>query len=231
MVQPATLSPVVRGRWTPMTWEEFLEWSPSEGQSEWVDGRGIAYVSNSTLHGRRVAFLADLLRLYVRVFDLGEVFSDNTLLRLPTRPSGRMPDIFVIGRDQLDRVQHQWVDGPALLGVEYISDESVERDLIEKRAEFERAGMREYLPIDARPGRYTFHWLRLDEDGHYQEVAPDDRERYHSESLPGFWLDPEWFWQDPLPDVEDAMFAIAGHAYDEWLAAKRRAWLADQSGE
>ncbi|HKG26581.1 MAG TPA: Uma2 family endonuclease, partial [Thermomicrobiales bacterium] len=135
------------------------------------------------------------------------------------------------GRDQLDQVHHQWVDGPALLGVEYISDESVERDLIEKRAEFERAGMREYLPIDARPGRYTFHWLRLDEDGHYQEVAPDDRERYHSESLPGFWLDPEWFWQDPLPDVEDAMFAIAGHAYDEWLAAKRRAWLADQSGE
>jgi hypothetical protein len=49
--------------------------------------------------------------------------------------------------------------------------------------------------------------------------------------LPGFWLDPNWFWQDSLPDAEDAMFAIAGRAYDEWLAAKRRAWLADRAGK
>jgi Uma2 family endonuclease len=230
MAQTATLPPLIRGTWYPMTWEEFLDWC-DEGQSEWVDGKGIAYLSNSTLHGRRVAFLAELLRLYVRVFDLGEVFSDQMLLRLPTRPSGRMPDIFVIGRDQLDRVQHQWVEGPALLGIEYLSDESVERDLVEKRVEYERAGMREYPVIDARPGHFEFLYLRLDEDGHYQEVAPDEQGRYHSEVLPGFWLDPNWFWQDPLPDVEDVMYAIAGHAYDEWLAAKRRAWLSDRAAQ
>jgi Uma2 family endonuclease len=230
MAQTATLPPLVRGVWYPMTWEEFLDWC-DEGQSEWVDGKGIAYVSNSTLHGRRVAFLAELLRIFVRVFDLGEVFAENQLLRLPTRPSGRMPDVFVLGRDQLHQIQPQWVEGPPLLGAEFISDESVERDLVEKRAEFERAGMREYLPIDARPDHFDFLFLRLDEAGHYQEVAPDAEGRYHSEALPGFWLDPNWFWQDPLPDVEDAMFAIAGQAYDEWLAAKRRTWLRGRGGE
>ena len=96
MVQQAALPPLVRGQWYPMSWEEFLAWSPDEGQSEWVDGKGIAYVSNSTLHGGRVGFLAELLRVYVRVFDLGEVFFDSILLRLPTRPSGRMPDVLVV---------------------------------------------------------------------------------------------------------------------------------------
>jgi Uma2 family endonuclease len=213
-----------------MSWEEFLDWC-DEGQSEWVDGKGIAYVSNSALHVRRVKFLATLLDIYVRIFDLGEVFAENLLVRLPTRPSGRMPDIFVVGRDQLDRIHQQWVEGPPLLGIEYLSEDSVERDLVDKRAEYERAGMREYPVIDARPGRFTFLFLRLDDAGHYQEVAPDAQGRYHSEVLPGFWLDPIWFWQDPLPDVEDVMFAIAGPAYDDWLAAKRRAWLGERSGE
>jgi Uma2 family endonuclease len=216
VVQQATRPPVVRGRWYPMSWEEFLDWC-DEGQSEWVDGEGIAYVSNSRLHGRRVWFLVELLRLYVRVFDLGEVFAETMLLRLPTRPSGRMPDIFVIGRDQRDRVQHRWVDGPPLLGIEYLSEDSVQRDLVEKRAEYEHAGMGEYPIIDARPGRRDFLYLRLDEDGHYQEVAPDDKGRYHSAVLPGFWINPEWFWQDPLPDPDRLMMRIAPEAYRRYL--------------
>jgi Uma2 family endonuclease len=215
----ATLPPLVRGVWYPMTWEEFLDWC-DEGQSEWVDGKGIAYVSNSALHGRRVAFLAELLRQFVRVFDLGEVFSETMLVRLPTRPSGRMPDVFVIGRD---RVQDRWAEGPPLIGFEYLSEESVQRDLGEKRAEYERAGMREYPVIDARPGRRTFVYWRLDEAGQYQEVAPDAQGRYHSEVLPGFWLDPNWFWQDPLPDAEDLMLEIAPEAYEAWITAKLQA--------
>ena len=31
MVQPATLPPLMRGQSIPMTWEEFLTWSPDEG--------------------------------------------------------------------------------------------------------------------------------------------------------------------------------------------------------
>jgi hypothetical protein len=40
MAHATILPEVVREQWFPMTWEEFLEWSPDEGQSEWVDGRG-----------------------------------------------------------------------------------------------------------------------------------------------------------------------------------------------
>jgi Uma2 family endonuclease len=183
-----------------MTWEEFLEWSPDEGKSEWVDGRGIAYVSNSARHVRLVRFLGTLLDAFVGIFRVGEVFADTLLLRLPTRPAGRMPDVFVVGRDDLDRVRERWVDGPVLLAVEVLSEDSVERDLVEKRAEYEREGVGEYLIVDARPDRDEFAYLRLDANGQYKPVDPDADGCYHSAALPGLWLDPAWFRQDPLPN-------------------------------
>jgi Uma2 family endonuclease len=218
MVQPLTLPPRVRGVWYPMTWEEFLEWSPDEGQAEWVDGKGIAYVSNSTPHGGKVFFLGQLLGLYVRVFGLGEVFVDNILLRLPTRPSGRMPDVMVVSRD---RVRERWVEGTALFAAEFLSEDSVYRDEVEKRAEFEGAGIPEYPIIDAHPGQRRFQYLRLDETGRYQEVESDEQGRYHSVVLPGFWLDPNWFWEDPLPDPERLMMRIAPEAYWRYLMRLR----------
>jgi Uma2 family endonuclease len=200
MAQPSTLPTEVRGEWIPMTWEEFLAWSSSEGQAEWVDGRGIAYVSNSSRHVRFVVFLGTLLNTYVRTFALGEVFFDTMLLRLPKRPSGRMPDVFVVAGADKDQVLERWVEESALLAVEVISEESFERDSREKRAEYEQAGVREYLMLDARPGRHGLTYLRLDDDGRYQPVVPDAEGRYHSAALPGFWLDPAWFGQDPLPN-------------------------------
>ncbi|HEY7036956.1 MAG TPA: Uma2 family endonuclease [Thermomicrobiales bacterium] len=214
MVQSAMLPPQVRGVWYPMTWEEFLEWSPSEGQAEWVDGKGIAYLSNSTLHGDRVVFLGQLLGLFCRVMDVGSVFFDNILIRLPNRPSGRMPDVMVVRREW---VRERWVEGMALIAIEFLSEDSVHRDLVEKRAEFEGARIPEYPMIDGRPGQREFHYLRLDEAGHYQEVEPDDQGRYHSAVLPGFWLDPNWFWEDPLPNVERLMMRFAPEAYRRYL--------------
>ncbi|MEA2583197.1 MAG: hypothetical protein QOF33_1282 [Thermomicrobiales bacterium] len=218
MVHSATLPPLVRGTWYPMSWEKFLEWSPDEGQAEWIDGKGIAYVSNSARHMRMLGFLAELFRVYVRVLDLGEVFFDSMLLRLPTRPPGRMPDIFIIGRSDQERLRDQWFEGPALLVVEFVSDESVQRDLIEKRDEYERAGVPEYLAIDTRLDRQGFTYLQLDHEGRYQPIKPDADGRYHSAALSGFWIDPAWFRQDPLPSVERLMVQIAPRAYRRYLA-------------
>jgi Uma2 family endonuclease len=200
-----------------MTWEEFLVWT-DEGQSEWVDGKGIAYVSNSARHMRMVRFFAELLGLYVRVFDFGEVFFDQMLMRLPTRPSGRMPDIFVIGRDDAPRVHHQWFEGPALFVAEFVSEDDPERDTVEKLREYERAGVPEYLWIEASPDRRDFRFHRRGDDGAYRLVEPDAEGRYHSAVLPGFWFDPAWFWQDPLPNVERLMLLIAPVAYRRYLA-------------
>jgi Uma2 family endonuclease len=213
MVQAAVLPPLVRGEWLPMSWEEFLAWSPDEGQSEWVDGWGIALPASTPRHSRRVALLSQLLGLYTRVFDLGEVFCSRFLVRFPARPSGRMPDIVVIGRADRPKDEDRFFEGRALLVSEFLSEDSVERDLGEKRDEFERAGIPEYPVIDSRPGRYEFVYLRLNADGRYQPVEPDDQGRYHSEVLPGFWLDPNWFWQDPLPNPMTILRRISPEAW------------------
>jgi Uma2 family endonuclease len=222
MAQPTTLPQLTRGEWIEMTWEEFLAW-PIAGKTEWVDGKGIAHVANSIPHARLVAFLEDLLGLFVRVFALGEVFSQNALLRIPTRPAGRSPDLFVVGRDDLAGVQRQWFSGPVLLAVEVISADSGERDLVEKRAEYEQAGVREYLVLDEQPDRRGITYLRLGTDGRYHPVEPDAEGRCHSEALPGFWFDPAWLDQDPLPFVEDLLLSIAPDAYEAWLLARLRA--------
>jgi Uma2 family endonuclease len=222
MAQPSTLPPLVRGEPIPMTWEEFIAWDV-EGKTEWVDGEGIAYVSNSARHVRLVVFLAGLLGRYVRAFDLGEVFIENLIVRLPTRPSGRAPDVFIVGRSDAGRVLPRWVEGPVPFAVEIVSEDSVERDTVEKRSEYEQAGVTEYLIVEAGPNRRGVTFLRLDDDGRYRPVEPDEDGRYHSAVLTGFWFHPEWFGQDPLPEVDDLLLEIAPDAYEAWLLARIRA--------
>jgi Uma2 family endonuclease len=223
MVQQTIAPPNIREQRFRMSFEEFLDWAPDEGQAEWVDGEGIAYGSTSTRHGEMVDFLAEVLRRFVTMFALGRVFSSQILLRLPNRRSGRMPDIFVVSQADLDLVQELFVDGAALFLVEFISDESEQRDLIDKRSEFESAGFPEYLAIDARTTESTFTFLRLAHDGHYRAVEPDDRGRYHSLALRGFWIDPAWFQGEKLPDVDDVLLEIAPEAYEAWVLAKIQA--------
>jgi Uma2 family endonuclease len=138
-------------------------------------------------------------------------------LRIASRPSGREPDVFVVGRDDLGGVRRQWYEGPVLLAVEVLCDDGVERNLIEKRAEYEQAGVREYLVIDVRRGRRDLTYLCLNADGRYDAVTPDEDGCYHSTTLPGFWLDPAWLDQDPSPNVERLLLRIAPTAYRRYL--------------
>jgi hypothetical protein len=48
--QPLTLPRVIRGEWTPMSYEAFLAWAPEGMRTEWRDGEGIVYVSASDRH-------------------------------------------------------------------------------------------------------------------------------------------------------------------------------------
>lgn len=209
MVQQTIAPPLVRGQWVPMTWDEFLAWAPPEGRAEWVNGWGIADVSTSIRHGDFLNFFSSLLGLYVRLFGLGRMYTSDSLMRLPTRPSGREPDIMVILTDHLDRLGQRWFEGPADFVVEFVSEDDPDRDLVEKFQEYERAGVREYLTVDARPDRHEVRFHRLDADGRFQPVDPDERGRCHLATLPGLWFDPAWFTQDPLPDPLRLMKLIA----------------------
>jgi Uma2 family endonuclease len=217
MVQQATRPTIVRGQWYPLSWDEFLAWSP-EGKTEWVDGEGIAYVSTSARHAKMVLFWTKLLSNFVDVFNLGEVFIDEFLMRLPSRRSGREPDVLVVLTEHQDRVWERWLEGPADFVTEFLSEDDPDRDTVVKLREYECEGVPEYLWVDARSDHRDFRFHRRGDDGTYRLVAPDAEGRYHSEVLPGIWFDPAWFWHDPLPNVDRLMLQISPEAYRRYLA-------------
>ncbi|MGH2368541.1 MAG: Uma2 family endonuclease [Chloroflexota bacterium] len=152
-----------------------------------------------------------MLRLFATSFDLGVVLGAPFPVRLQPnrvrrRGSGREPDILFIARDHLDRIRDNYLDGPADLAVEIVSPSGRHRDGVEKYAEYEAAGVREYWMIDPDRQRPEFH--RLDARGRYQLVPLEDGGIFRSEVVRGFWLRVDWLWQDPLPEIE-ALRALA----------------------
>ena len=49
----------------------------------------------------------------------------------------------------------------------------------------------------------------LDARGKYREVAPR-KGIFHSQVIDGFWLDPNWLWQDPFPDELETLQLLLG---------------------
>ena len=217
MAQPTVLPPLVRGEWTPMTYEEFLAWAPAGMRTEWTDGEGIAYVTASDRHQALILLVAALLDTFARVFGLGRVGTAPYPMVLQPGGPHREPDVLFLRTENLDRWTEQRLHGPADLVVEVLSEDTAREDLGRKREQYATIGVREYLILDARPGRQEFAYLRWDEAGRYEPVAPDTEGRYHSTVLPGFWLDPAWFRQDPLPGVERLMLRIAPAAYRRYF--------------
>jgi Uma2 family endonuclease len=140
-------------------------------------------------------WLCVLMDLFVDRRDLGRVVLSRVAFRLgPTQ--GPEPDIAFIRKDRLRRVQPGYVDGPPDLAVEIVSPDSVERDYVQKLGLYRRAGVGEYWIVDPMLQKMTVY--RLDTLGRYRVVQPR-KGILHSRELPGFWLRPEWLWQDPRP--------------------------------
>jgi len=183
-----------------MTFEEWLALDGDEGPlTEWVDGEVIVFEMPTELHQALAMFLARLFGDFLEIHPIGRAYFAPLPMRLRSRPSGREPDILFVRTEHLDRFVGGYLGGPADLVVEIVSDDSVTRDARDKRAEYAAAGIPEYWILDPRPLRRRAFFLQLDADGVYQEVPLDADGRYHSAVLPGLWLDPDWFWQDPLP--------------------------------
>jgi Uma2 family endonuclease len=194
----------------PITYEAFLEWLDEDVHAEWVDGKVIVHMPATDRHQLTLGFIQALLLLYVSRLKLGRVFTAPFPMRLKDIPSQREPDLMVVVNEHLARVQRQYLDGPADLVVEIVSNDSVRRDRHEKLREYERAGVTEYWVIDPRVGRQRADFYRLNEHGGYDLFATEDDERVEIAVLPGFWLRPSWLWQDATVDFLQAYLEIRG---------------------
>jgi Uma2 family endonuclease len=188
-----------------MTYEEFLA-IPTPTQAEWVDGVCVVFRPQRRDEAFLKLWLASLLSQYVERFDLGEVLIGPFEMSLRQGRSAREPDIVFIANGHADRLTEDRLEGPADLVVEIVSEDSADRDYREKVHEYEAAGIPEYWIVDARLGEERSVFYHLGAAGRYRLPPLDDRGRYHSAVLPGFWLDPVWLWpvdaRTPLALIE-----------------------------
>jgi Uma2 family endonuclease len=187
-----------------VTWEDFHDWAlGQERRVEWVDGEIIELPPDNVEHFDEVDFLGDLIKTHVRRGRLGRVFYSTVLMRLPNRPSGRVPDVMFVANEHLERVRRTYVDGPADLVIEVVSPESEARDRFLKLGEYSEAKIPEYWLIDKSRREVYFHVLG--EDGKYHEAPIGANGIYTSTILPSLRLRVEWLWRNPPPTLEDAL--------------------------
>ncbi len=200
-----------------MTYEEWTAWDATlEGtKTEWVDGEVIVFMFTTVRHAVMMGFLFNLLSQYAHLTGLGRVFRDQVEMRLER--AARVPDILFVAAANLERLEATRLRGAADLVVELISTDSFKRDREDKFAQYAEAGVREYWLFDTRQGQRAAAFYQL-VDGAYQEMSLDAEGRFWSAVLAGFWLRPEWLWQDPLPNPWPLVALIAPDATRAALA-------------
>jgi Uma2 family endonuclease len=185
----------IANRSGPHTYEDFCALVREDQKADLING--VIYMASpeNTDANELYGWLFILMNLYARRKKLGKVYGSRVALRLADK-HGPEPDIAFVLTEHLHRVKRGGVDGPADLAVEIVSPDSVERDYYLKRELYEQYRIPEYWIIDEMDQTVTL--LRL-KGGKYREVRPK-KGMYHSEVLEGFWLRPEWLWQEPRPD-------------------------------
>ncbi|MDP9364889.1 MAG: Uma2 family endonuclease [Chloroflexota bacterium] len=208
MVQVPTAAPPAHEQRISLSYPEWLAWAGGGQQSEWVDGEAIVFVPPSVLHARILAFLSGVLGWYVEAFGLGEVLQAPVELRLRPGRLSREPDLLFVAERHRDRIGARRIEGAADLVVEVVSEHSESRDRVEKLGEYQAASIPEYWLFDPCPDQRRSDFFQL-VDGVYQPVGLDADGRYHSAVVPGFWLRPDWLWQEPLPTRRACLLEIA----------------------
>jgi Uma2 family endonuclease len=184
-----------------MSNDDFLALLGENVHAEWVEGETIILGPRTTADARLTRLLYQLLGLFAECLNLGEVFDAPYEMVLQPGKLSREPDLLFVAREHAGRITAERLNGPADFVIEIISDSSVTRDRETKFAEYEVAGIPEYWMIDPRPGHQRVRPFALSSTGKYEPISPDSAGRYHSAVIHGFWLDPDWLWQEPLPNT------------------------------
>jgi len=192
-----------------MSYDEYRAWAHEDVHAEWVNGEVIVAMPPKKEHQRVIAFLIELIGMFVRLFKLGECLDAPFEMRIRADSPSREPDLLFVANEHLERLTSERLVGPADLIVEVISDDSVYRDRVDKFEEYEAGGVREYWIVDPRPGKQRVDFWVLDANSRYRAGEIKDGV-FRSTVLPGFWLRPEWLLADALPDPLVTLAQVAG---------------------
>lgn len=184
-------------RWPRMTYEEYLRATELPEHTEWVDGTVVEMMSVSRRHAEMQVYLIELLQAYLRRHPVGRMYLEPFQMKLEAGLPGRSPDIMVVLERSLVRLQEQYLEGPADLVVEIISQGSETVDRGDKFSEYEAGGVPEYWLID--PIREIADFYVRDPGGMFRATPS---ERFESAILPGLGIEQDWLWEPkPMSEV------------------------------
>jgi Uma2 family endonuclease len=186
------------------TFEEFCDLIREDQKADLIDGVIHRASPENTDANEVFVWLITLIYDFVELYELGKVFGSRVAFRLDEL-NGPEPDIAFVRKGREHLIQRGRVDGPPDLAIEIVCPESIERDYHRKRGQNEKAGVTEYWIVDEIEEIVTL--LRLNKRRKYREVKPKNGE-LHSQVLPGFWIRPEWLFQNPRPKKAVALATI-----------------------
>lgn len=191
-----------------MTEEEFERFTDDEfnRKAEWVDGEVIVPMATSIEHSQIIVFLLTLLNIFCAQRRLGLVLGENAQVRFERLRRRRTPDILFLSHDRLNQRRKTYIEGAPDLVMEIVSPDSVARDWREKYLEYEAAGVREYWVVDPMAERVEAYVLNAQQRYERLEMQAG---KIASGVLPGFYLKPEWLWQDELPNPMDVLAELS----------------------
>jgi len=209
-----TLPPLIAGqRLDQPTFHERYEAMPPETRAELVGG--VVYMPSPLRyeHGDTDKAVSYWQGHYMR-FTRGVRSPNNATVKLD-RAAEVQPDTQLRipaelgGRSTIDA--GGYISGPPELIVE-IARSSRDFDLGEKKIDYERTGVQEYVVVELDPDQ--IHWF-IRRDDRFVDLSPEPDGIYRSEVFPGLWLDPAALYSedlDRLIEVLDQGLATPAHA-------------------
>lgn len=191
-----TLPPLVAGqRLDRATFHERYEAMPPHTRAELVGGTVYTPSPLGLDHGERDGDLSDWLGHYKR-HRPGVRRASNATAQLDDYGEPQ-PDLHLRIPEELggsSRREGKYLVGPPELVVE-LSGTTRDYDLGPKKADYERAGVAEYLFVGLNPGEIRWFIRR---SGRFVEMRPSPDGVYRSEAFPGLWLDRAAFFAEDM---------------------------------
>jgi Uma2 family endonuclease len=179
-----------------MLFEEFLEHYDG-ARAEWMDGKVVLMSPVSIRHEKIRKFLLLLLEAYFALTKNGQIYGEPVVMRLASQNSAREPDLFVVLKGNIVPVHASYIDGPADIVIEIVSEATGGTDYGEKFLEYEAGGVGEYWIVD--PLRQRVRISRRGEDDQFFTILDGSEGEYTTPALPKFTLDVALLWRDELP--------------------------------